>query len=225
MRGAVPPPEWERASSYYDRQLWLERRAISAALALLAAGPDERLLDVGTGTGEVLRQLARCEARPRRATGVDISPAMLARVPPLPSAWELRVGDARELAVDDDEFDVAVAAYVLHVLAPPDLPVALGELARVVRPRGRVVTITPAIPDRGAARLLARGADALARRNPQRYGGLRALDPRPALRDAGFALVRARLTMRGYPSLLVLALAPPARASTGSSAALEPTTA
>ena len=75
-------------------------------------------------------------------------------------------------------------------------------------PPGRLVTVTPAMPDRGVARLLARGSDALARRNPERYGGLRALDPRPALQDAGVVLLHVRWSLRGYPSLLVLARSP-----------------
>jgi ubiquinone/menaquinone biosynthesis C-methylase UbiE len=196
---------WERAAPHYDRQLSLERSAVSAALELLAARPDERLLDVGTGTGEVLRQLTRSDDGPRRATGVDTSPAMLARVPRLPPGWSVRLGDARQLPFADGGFDVAIASYVLHVLPPADLPVALAELDRVLRPGGRLVTITPAIPDRGIARMLARGCDALARRNPERYGGLRALDPRVPLLQAGFVLRLARLSLRGYPSLLVLA--------------------
>jgi ubiquinone/menaquinone biosynthesis C-methylase UbiE len=199
---------WERASAHYDRQLWLERSAIRAALDLLAPLANERLLDVGTGTGEVLRQLTLRSGRPRRATGVDTSAAMLACVPALPVGWNIRRSDARRLPFHNGAFDVAVASYVLHVLPRADLPAALAELGRVLRPDGRLVTVTPAIPGRGAARLLALASDALAQRSPERYGGLRALDPRIALRQAGFVLLRARWSLRGYPSLLVLARAP-----------------
>ena len=52
-------------------------------MCLLAPAPHERLLDVGTGTGEVLRQLARRSIVPREVTGIDASEAMLARVGPL----------------------------------------------------------------------------------------------------------------------------------------------
>lgn len=196
---------WDRLSSSYDRQLWLERRPVRAALELLAADRQERLLDVGTGTGEVLRQLARRERHPREAVGVDPSEAMLALVPPLPDGWSVREGDARDLPFADERFDVAVVSYVLQVLADADVPATLSELWRVLRPEGRLVTVTPYVPSHGPARPLAIALDRLARRDPTRFGGLRALDPRPQLERAGFALVRARHSLRGYPSLCVLA--------------------
>jgi len=207
----VPPAAWDRASGHYDRQLWLERWTVRAALDLLGPVADDRLLDVGTGTGEVLRQLSRRPGRPREVIGVDTSAAMLARVPELPTPWSVRQGDARDLPFADGEFDVAVVSYVLHVLPRADLPLALRELARVVRPGGRIVTITPAVPGRGLTRRLALAADALARRDRERYGGLRALDPRGALQQAGLTLVRARVVLRGYPSLCVVATVGQAR--------------
>ena len=200
---------WDRLSSSYDRQLWLERRPVCAALELLAPGRQERLLDVGTGTGEVLRQLARRERRPREAVGVDPSKAMLALVPPLPDGWSVREGDARDLPFADERFDVAVVSYVLQVLADADVPATLAELWRVLRPEGRLVTVTPYVPSRGPARPLAIALDRLARRDPARFGGLRALDPRPRLEQAGFAVVRVRHSLRGYPSLCVLARGQP----------------
>ena len=144
------------------------------------------------------------------AVGVDTSAAMLAHVGELPSGWVARDGDARSLPFGDGAFDVAVASYVLHVLPHADLPATLAELARVVRPDGRLVTVTPALPARGAARWLASLSDALAQRYPLRFGGLRALDPRSALVETGFRLVRARTNLNGYPSLCVLARMPAA---------------
>lgn len=202
--GVLPGSWWDRASAHYDRQLWLERSAVNRALDLFAARPDERLLDVGTGTGEVLRQLARRPIRSHEAIGIDTAAAMLARIGTLPPGWNAR-GDALSLPFDDRKFQVAVASYVLHVLPPAHRPVALTELHRVLRPGGRLVTVTPADPSRGLARAVALGSDALARGGRSRYAGLRAPDPRPALQQAGFRLVRARTSLRGYPSLCVLA--------------------
>jgi ubiquinone/menaquinone biosynthesis C-methylase UbiE len=199
--------EWDRLSRHYDRQLWLERSAVRAALDLLAPGRNERMLDLGTGTGEVLRQLARRRERPRDVVGIDRSPAMLAHVEALPSGWSVRLGDARRLPCGDAEFDVVSVSYVLHVLAEGDLPLVLEELLRVLRPGGRLVTVTPAIPERWPARSLARALDRLAARKPQRCLGLHALDPRPALERAGFVIKDARWNLRGYPSLCALACA------------------
>ncbi|MGI8862895.1 MAG: class I SAM-dependent methyltransferase [Solirubrobacteraceae bacterium] len=200
----VSPTVWDQASPHYDRQLWLERAAVRRALRLLALQGHERILDVGTGTGEVLRQLARHPGR-REAIGVDLSAAMLARVPDLPAGWSVRVADARRLPFPDGGFDVVMASYLLQVLPEGDVPAVADELCRVLRRGGRLVTITPGIPARGPLRVLGIALDRLAARRPSRYGGLNALDPRPALQRAGFEIVAARWSLRGYLSICVLA--------------------
>jgi len=48
-----------------------------------------------------------------------------ARCPP---GWRLRVGDVRALDQPDASFDVLIASYLLQLLAPVELPAALGEL-------------------------------------------------------------------------------------------------
>lgn len=119
--------------------------------------------------------------------------------------WSTRVADARSLPFPAGRFDVAIASYLLHMLAEADVPAARAELSRVLGPGGRLITVTPTIPASGAARSPARALDALAARRPAWAGGLRALDPRPALAQAGFALIAARRSLRGHPSLCVLA--------------------
>lgn len=206
MNEGVPFATWRRLSGSYDRQLWLERAAVRAALDLARPGPDDRLLDLGTGTGEVLRQLAGRARRPMHAVGLDASAGMLARIPALPQGWSVDRGDVTALPYAAETFDVAIASYVLHVLPDGALAPALAEAVRILRPGGRMVTVTPVIPARGMLRPGAVALDALARRAPAWAGGLRALDPRQALTEAGFTLVRTRVLQRGYPSLCVLAL-------------------
>lgn len=210
----VPLEAWDTLSEHYDRQRWLEHSAIATTVDLLEPQPHERVLDVATGTGQVLRRLAARPDRPRQVVGVDQSAGMLSHVPALPTGWSVQQADARELPFPDAHFHAAVASYVLHLLAPADRARALSELRRVLRPAGRVATSTPAIPPRGPARPLAWGLDRLAARRPARYGGLRALDVRPALVAAGFTVVAARWDLRGYPTLCVLARAVPPPAST-----------
>jgi ubiquinone/menaquinone biosynthesis C-methylase UbiE len=103
-------------------------RALLPALEPLSGA---HLLDVGCGIGSLLRVAAERGAIP---AGVDRSAALLeiARWA-LPDA-DLRVGDTDAIPFDANTFDV-VTAFTL----PCDRPVALTELARVVRPYGRVI--------------------------------------------------------------------------------------
>ena len=118
----------------------IEARA--AYLELLGVGPGDRVLDVGCGSGAILRDLARRVAPDGTAVGLDPSPALLvvareiAEQEGLADRVELRQGDVRALPVADADFDVVLAVTVLsHV---PESERAVAELARVVRPGGRV---------------------------------------------------------------------------------------
>jgi ubiquinone/menaquinone biosynthesis C-methylase UbiE len=91
-------------------------------------------LDAACGTG---RHAAHLVASGHAVVGVDRSAAMLAVARrKLPQA-EFRVGDMTALPLDDGSVDVAVCALALTHL--PDPGPAIAELARVVRPGGRIV--------------------------------------------------------------------------------------
>lgn len=107
-----------------------------AALAAVAEKHAERVLEVGCGWGEFAARL-RDELH-AEVTAVDISPRMveLARERGL----DARVADVRELPFRDGEFDCVVANWMLYHVA--DLDRALEEVARVLRPGGRLVATT-----------------------------------------------------------------------------------
>lgn len=196
--------DWDALAHRYDAQLWLERRPLQTAVKLARPSRDDRLLDVGTGTGAVLKSLARRADRPRRATGVDSSAAMLAHVGPLPAGWETVVADVAALPLEPASFDVAVAAYLLHVLDAHARMPALLEIHRVLRPAGVVVTVTPALPLRAGHPLHRLIVGRLERQSgPSR--GLLPLDPRPLLATAGFEVEATRRVWLGYPSMCVRA--------------------
>jgi SAM-dependent methyltransferase len=127
-----------------------ERLAARAAVYAKAAGPDARdrlldllraarparVLEVGCGWGELAARIERelgCSL-----VAVDLSPRMveLARE----RGVDARVADVQELPFEDGEFDAAVAAWMLYHV--PDLDRGLAELARVLRPGGRLFGIT-----------------------------------------------------------------------------------
>ncbi len=105
-----------------------------------AAGPlaGRRVLDLGCGGGMLAEPMARAGAR---VTGVDVSrPALkVAREHARRNGLEIdyRLAKAEQLPFDDETFDLVVAFDVLEHL--DDLGKALGEVARVLRPRGRLV--------------------------------------------------------------------------------------
>lgn len=115
------------------------------------AAPGERVLDVATGTGLVARALVRrygCEV-----VGLDQSPQMLARArarvvadPELARHVTLVQGEAERLPFADGEFDHLTFTYLLRYVEDPGA--TLAELARVVRPGGRIASLEFAVPTR-----------------------------------------------------------------------------
>ncbi|NUR94309.1 MAG: methyltransferase domain-containing protein [Kribbellaceae bacterium] len=137
----------EVAGDYFVRFLDA-RRSIAGELVvkqvitdLLEAGPGMRVLDVGSGTGDDLAELAALLGPGGRASGVDLSTAMVAearrRTADSGLPIEFVEGDANELPFDPATFDRARAERVLMAL--PDPQRAVRELARVTRPGGIVV--------------------------------------------------------------------------------------
>ena len=195
-----------RTARHYDSQLRLERRALDAALALAAPLPGDRLVDLGTGTGALLRRLAERPDHPRRVTGVDASAAMLARVPALPEGWSLREADGRRLPMGDGTVDVMTCAYLIHLLEPEDRRAVLAEIARVLTPGGRVVLVSLLAPRGRLGRMLLAPVQNGLGRTLGRASGWCALDPTAELAGAGLQLRRARVLTRGYASLCLLAV-------------------
>jgi ubiquinone/menaquinone biosynthesis C-methylase UbiE len=102
--------------------------------AMIDRAPPGVALDAACGTG---RHAAYLLARGHRVVGVDATPEMLAKARARVPGADFRVGDLRRLPVEAASVDLAVCALALTHL--PDLAPAVDELARVVRPGGRLV--------------------------------------------------------------------------------------
>jgi SAM-dependent methyltransferase len=116
----------------------IDRKFARICAAVRERLPCEAFLDAGCGDG---RYLAALDAElPARIAGVDIAERILetarARIP----RADLRQANLESLPFDDDAFDLVLSSQVIeHVL---DASAAVGELARVLRPGGRLVIST-----------------------------------------------------------------------------------
>lgn len=111
-----------------------------ANLDALAPRPGETIVDLGCGNGMLLPELHRAMNGEGRIVGVDMSTDMLAAAAGTSEGLgsvELSEGDALAIPLPDGSADGIVSIQVFEYIA--DLPAALAECARVLRPGGRLV--------------------------------------------------------------------------------------
>ncbi|HLQ36284.1 MAG TPA: ubiquinone/menaquinone biosynthesis methyltransferase [Planctomycetota bacterium] len=146
-------PGYDRANRVLSLGVdqWWRRRAVAVA----AVQPGERVLDVCAGTGDLTLLLARAGAQ---VIGADFCVPMLTRACSKAGGRGARpwfVGaDALALPFAAARFDVATVAFGIRNVADP--VAGLAELARVVRPGGRVIVLEfcrPRVPVLGSAYL------------------------------------------------------------------------
>jgi arsenite methyltransferase len=122
----------------YNRRDILRRRAL--VHEALGAQPGERVLDAGCGPGFYVAEILNRVGPEGSVVGVDASTPMLGLAAKRCEGHDnvsFQEGDVTALPVPDSEFDRALSVQVLEYVA--DIPAALGELLRVLRPGGRAV--------------------------------------------------------------------------------------
>ncbi len=126
---------FERAADYYDQTRSFppgeEKRAADLLIQSGRLSAEDRILEIGVGTGRIALPLA---GRVRRVVGIDLAQAMMARLRAKPGGETILLAqaDATRLAFGDGAFDAVVAVHVFHLI--PEWQRAVGEVARVLRP-------------------------------------------------------------------------------------------
>jgi demethylmenaquinone methyltransferase/2-methoxy-6-polyprenyl-1,4-benzoquinol methylase len=142
---------FDRIAGIYDRlntvmtaglhHHWRRRTA-----DLAAVGPGDRALDVATGTGDLAVELSRRVAPGGEVVGTDFSERMLALAREKAPGIRFELGNALDLPYDSRSFDAATVGFGARNFS--DLERGLREMARVVRPGGRVVVLEITTPRR-----------------------------------------------------------------------------
>ena len=131
---------YKKAAKTYDR--YVEPSiAVIRQIGMKMYPPQEgmHVLDVGCGTGTnlMLYHQAGC-----KVFGIDLSPAMVeVAQKKLGDRAEIRQGDASKMAYSDGLFDLVIGFLTLHEIPSRIRPVVISEMARVMKPDGRILLI------------------------------------------------------------------------------------
>jgi ubiquinone/menaquinone biosynthesis C-methylase UbiE len=137
--------EWTRAAPLWQK--WNHKFVIQtrAATELVVRGaglaPGMKVLDLASGTGEPALSVARAVGPQGRVVATDLVPQMLEAARQNAAAQgldnlEFRTADAESLPFSDGEFDRVTCRF--GIMFFPDIPKAMAEVRRVLKPGGRV---------------------------------------------------------------------------------------
>jgi len=201
------PSTYDRLAPVYE--IWArltESRARRRVLELAAPGPAEDVLEVATGTGVQLVELARRNPR-GRTVGVEVAEGMLAKTRRRLAGRgltevEVLCADARELPFADASFDLIVNSYMVDLLPRAEIPRVLAEFRRLLRPGGRLVMSNMTLGERRLHRVW----DALYARGIVLTANCRGVLAAPVLAELGFIGVEREYSAQlGFPTEIVIA--------------------
>jgi ubiquinone/menaquinone biosynthesis C-methylase UbiE len=176
---------------HYDLAIWLfdtfvfhgqlhQLRQRTVTLAHVQLG--EAVLDVGCGTGTLALEVARRVGRAGRVVGIDPGAAQLARARAKAARRhtpiEFQSGVIEQLPFPDQTFDVVFSTLMIHHLPVPRKRQGLAEIARVLKPEGRLVLAD-----------FTHRADRSGKAARFRAGGSRLPDLAALVKEAGFVQV------------------------------------
>lgn len=205
----------EARATYDAISKWYDALAGGAEAGLRELGlqglgvqPGEAVLEIGFGTGKGILALARSVGASGKVCGIDISPAMrglaLDRIKQAGfSGWvELRCGDATDLPFEADAFDAVFMCFTLELFDTPEISTVLAECRRVLRPKGRLCTVSMSTSERIGVAL---SLYSWAHRTFPRFADCRPIPAREFLETSGFGIRKmTNVQMWGLPVSVIL---------------------
>lgn len=142
---------YNRLSRWYDTVSGsTEKKYRDVGLHKLNAQPGECVLEIGFGTGHCILALAQAVGASGKVCGIDLSEGMLEitqnrlRQAGLADRVDLRLGDAAQLPFEPGAFDAIFMSFTLELFDTPEIPLALEQCWKMLRPGGRLCTVVMA---------------------------------------------------------------------------------
>lgn len=139
---------YHRLSPYYDTLAGSEKKFIRAGLRLLDPEPGDRILEIGSGTGFALLQIARKLNNNGHVYGIDIAPGMIRvaqkklREHQAEKNVSLILDDAHILPFKSESMSAVFMSFTLELFHTQQIPRVLKECHRVIVPDGRMCVVS-----------------------------------------------------------------------------------
>ena len=140
---------YDRISHFYDYFAGgFERNYSNVALEQLNINEGETVLEIGSGTGHCLKQIAKSVGKTGKVYGIDISSGMLEEAKKrlekasLMDRVELYCGDAVKMPYDEHLFDAVFMSFTLELFDTPEIPMILTKIKRVLKSEGRLGVVS-----------------------------------------------------------------------------------
>ena len=139
---------WDKWDQYFSRNMTFINHRLVADARLR---PGMRVLDLGSGTGYPALLAGEVVGAEGSVVGIDLAESMLAVAIRKARSMEMnhvtfRTGDATALPFDAASFDAVISRFCLMFL--PEIPTALKEMARVLKPGGYIAAAVWSTPDK-----------------------------------------------------------------------------
>ncbi len=188
-----------------------ERKIRRRGLELLNIQEGEKVLEIGSGTGYALVEIAKAVGETGKAYSIDLTLEMVALAQKrlekkgLAKRVELRVGDARGMTYEDNKFNAVYMAATLELFDTPDIPIVLAEIKRVLKNTGRLGIIS--MPKEGHENSMVFRCYEWVHRTFPRYASCRPIYIVDSVREAGFRITRTQeMAIAGvFPMKIVMA--------------------